>query len=395
MNCFEREEDIKQRILGVEHELIINGSYLIGITHLYAHCGELENCLLFGLLTKDVIGLDACLVGVDDLVNDLGDVLLRFLTEVFVTVIDAYGLGIHTRCEVVSKLFDGLHFCNTGERTHIHAAHVTQFLGEEVACLQKSRNVCPVLVKLEVFGIEYGCKSAKEARLGNNDSCGNFAKQIGQNCTKVKGGKHFGYLALFHGVIHLYVSRPLLAGLNKRTKDRVKCECIGNVLFLILGRKIGLCHYHLCNVCPNTKDLLLLRCHFGLVVGSIGENYTRALDVNEVSLGVLHIGLNANVDGRGNALLRERFVKTAEIFNGFELVKGSENLKCGRDAMCGFAVCIFNDGIKLTSALEVLVGIGLICSHGFKLVHHDFFNTVGKLHKAACAGLIIGNNEFI
>ena len=350
-NALEGKEDIKERILGVENELIKNVSYLIGITHLNAHGGELENCLLFCLFAKNVVGLDARFVRINDLIYDFGDILFCFLSKVFVTVINAYGLGIHTGCEVVCILFDRLHFCNAGECAHIRAAHIAQLLREEIAGSEKTRNVCPVLVKLQIFGIEYGCKCTKESGLGNNDRFGNFAKQIGQNCTKVKGGEHFGYLALFHGVVHFNVFRPLLASLNKRAKDRVKCECIGNVLFLILGRKIGLCHDHFGNVGPNAKDLLLLRCHFGLVVGSIGEDHARTLDVNEVPLGVLHIGLNANVDGRGNALLRERFVETAEIFNGFELVKGSENLECGRNSMRCFAVCILCDGIEGASSL--------------------------------------------
>ena len=59
------------------------------------------------------------------------------------------------------------------------------------------------------------------------------------------------------------------------------------------------------------------------------------------------------------------------------------------------AVCIHGDGVELAGSSEVVVGVGLAFGHGGEFLHHDLFNTVRKLGKAACNGLVIGDHQLV
>ena len=301
-NCLKRKNYIKERIFGVKRKLIVYSSYLVGITHLNTHCGKLENSFFSGLFTQNFVCLDTGLVGVDNLKNYLGNILLRLFAEVFYTVVNSHGFGIHTGSKVVCKLFNILHLCNAHKRTAVCTAQLAKLFGQEVAGSHKTGYVCPVFVFFKVFFVEQGCKSAKVSGLGNNHSFGHVTEKIGKDHAEIKGRKHFSHLACVHGVVHFNVSGPFFAGLCKRTDNFVKEKRIVYVLFLLFGGKVCLRHNRLCNVCPYTDNLRLLSRHFGLVVGCIGQNYACALNVYKAAFCVFHIRINTDVDRGGNTL---------------------------------------------------------------------------------------------
>ena len=250
-----------------------------------------------------------------------------------------------------------------------------------------------MLVLLEVLLVEHGCECTEEAGLGHNHGLGHLAEEVGEDRAEVEGTEHCRYLALGHGVVHLNVSGPLLAGLYKAAEYLVEGECVANVLFLVLCAKVGLGHNHLCYVCPDAENLLLLGCHLGLVVGRVGEDNACTLEVYEALLGVLHIGLNADVEGGGDALERQGLVEAAEVAELLYLAEHGEVLECGGDAVLRLLVRILCYSIELASSLEVVVGVGLGLCHFLKLAHHDLLDALCELGEAACGGLIVRNNE--
>ena len=159
-----------------------------------------------------------------------------------------------------------------------------------------------MLDKLDVILVDNCCKCIEVSWFGNNDGLWDVSKQICQNLGKVHCAKHIDYFVCWHWVVDSDVVGPLFAGLDKCTKHFVECKCISKVLLLVFGRQIRLSQNCFCNARPNAQNLLLGCFHFWFVVGCIGQNYARALDMNKVLLGVFHIRQNANTEGQWHAL---------------------------------------------------------------------------------------------
>ena len=122
--------DIKQTVLWVEHKLLEYIANFVGVAHLYAHLGKLQNCLLLCFLAQDVVCQNALFVGIDDLVNNFRNVAFCFLTKVLFAVVDTNWFGEQSRCKVVSKLVDGLHFGNTHQCTTVGTTQIAKFFAK-------------------------------------------------------------------------------------------------------------------------------------------------------------------------------------------------------------------------------------------------------------------------